>query len=303
MTIEPTRGIQRSHSRRFDIRSIARGGGGRYDEEHHVLGRTIAEAMFNGRRNVNTLPGIEGDRVAREFERRGAGEHIEELSRVRMEMPHFAGTRRYALLDDAEIHTLQQMPTVANGSPRVVLSARPINRHQSGGYCRFLLEWRHRVIRGRGAFAERPLAAKRNRASNEVISKRLPSVLVQARGHYSIVYKEVEDEIVAAADYWIAHCLAWGKTRYIDDLISLPGRRRQRQDGALIDWLIEQSPQEGCDEVHLDTGFMRHGAHRLYLNKGLEFSCHHLSTKSSVRRAFAAASTRAPGHRPGGAAP
>src|SRR5450631_4223777 len=130
MTIEPTTGMRWSHSARFHIRSIARGCGGRYDEEHHVLGRTIAEAMFNGRRNVNTLSGTEGDRVAGEFESCGAGEHIEELARARMEMSHFAGIRRYALLDDAEIRTLQKVPTIANGSPGVVLCARPINRHR-----------------------------------------------------------------------------------------------------------------------------------------------------------------------------
>jgi GNAT superfamily N-acetyltransferase len=102
---------------------------------------------------------------------------------------------------------------------------------------------------------------------------------IQAKENYSIVYIEVDDEILAAAGFRVAHFLAWGKVLYIDDLITLPGRTRQGLGGALMDWLIEHGRQQDCDEVHLDTGFLRHAAHRLYLNKGLELSCHHLSRK------------------------
>jgi hypothetical protein len=84
MNPAPTSGIRWTYSRRSDIRAIARGCGGRYDEEHHVLGRTIAEAMFSGRSNVNTLSRSEGYCVARKFESRSAGEHVEELARARM---------------------------------------------------------------------------------------------------------------------------------------------------------------------------------------------------------------------------
>ena len=87
MNPEPTSRMPRTQSRRSHIRAIARGGRGRYDQEHHVLGRTIAEAMVNGRRHVNSLSCTEGYRVAREFESRGAGEHVEKLAPTRMEMP------------------------------------------------------------------------------------------------------------------------------------------------------------------------------------------------------------------------
>jgi hypothetical protein len=126
----PTSRRRGAYSYRSHIRAIARGCGGRYDEEHHVLGRAIAEAMFYGRRDVNTMSRTEGYSVALEFESCCAGEHVEELARSRMEMGRFAGTRRYTLLDDAKIRTFQKMPTVANGSPDVVLCARPINRHR-----------------------------------------------------------------------------------------------------------------------------------------------------------------------------
>ena len=32
-----------------------------------------------------------------------------------------------------------------------------------------------------------------------------------------------------------------------------------------------------CDGLHLDPGYARHDAHRLYLRKGLQFNSHHLA--------------------------
>lgn len=100
---------------------------------------------------------------------------------------------------------------------------------------------------------------------------------VQASEGYSIVYIEVDGEIAAAAGYRIASFLAWGKTLYIDDLITDPARTKRGLGGALLDWLIEHARQNGCQQVDLDTGFQRHDAHRLYLNKGFILSCHHMS--------------------------
>ncbi|MDP9013600.1 MAG: GNAT family N-acetyltransferase [Pseudomonadota bacterium] len=102
-------------------------------------------------------------------------------------------------------------------------------------------------------------------------------VCVQAEENYKIVYIEMEDKVVAAAGYRLAHFLAWGKVFYIDDLITLPEKKRLGLGGFLMDWLIEQANQLRCDEVHLDTGYQRHDAHRLYLNKGLSLNCHHLA--------------------------
>lgn len=66
---------------------------------------------------------------------------------------------------------------------------------------------------------------------------------------------------------------------YIDDLVTHPEKKKMGIGGALLDWLIEQGRQLDCDEVHLDSGFQRHDAHRLYLNKGFELNCHHLAKK------------------------
>jgi hypothetical protein len=57
--------------------AIARRCGGRDDEEDDIFCRTIAEAVFKVRRHMNALSGSEVYRVAGEFDRRSAREHIE----------------------------------------------------------------------------------------------------------------------------------------------------------------------------------------------------------------------------------
>ena len=64
------------------VRAIARRCGRGDDEEDDLFCRRIAEAVFKVWRHMNALSGSEGDRVADEFKRRSAGEHIEELARA-----------------------------------------------------------------------------------------------------------------------------------------------------------------------------------------------------------------------------
>jgi GNAT superfamily N-acetyltransferase len=105
-------------------------------------------------------------------------------------------------------------------------------------------------------------------------------VRVQAKEGYRIAYIESDGEVVAATGFRVLHFLAWGKVMYIDDLITLPSKKRAGLGGALLDWLSGQRKLLDCDEIHLDTGFARHDAHRLYLNKGFTLNCHHLAKTS-----------------------
>jgi GNAT superfamily N-acetyltransferase len=105
----------------------------------------------------------------------------------------------------------------------------------------------------------------------------LRRVRVQMNEGFAIAYVESNDEIIAAAGYRIAHFLAWGKVLYVDDLITHPDKKRLGLGGALIDWLIAEGKSHLCDEIHLDTGFQRFDAHRLYLNKGFQLNCHHMA--------------------------
>ncbi|WP_370980973.1 GNAT family N-acetyltransferase [Agaribacterium sp. ZY112] len=71
--------------------------------------------------------------------------------------------------------------------------------------------------------------------------------------------------------------LAWGKIIYIDDLATISGHRGQGFAPALLDWIIELAQNQHCDAVHLDSGYARNAAHKVYLNKGFILSSHHFS--------------------------
>ena len=100
----------------------------------------------------------------------------------------------------------------------------------------------------------------------------------QMRNHgYTLVYILEQGQVVAAAGYRVAEFLAWGKTFYVDDLITVSSARRKGYAGALMDWLLKQAQDLGCKQFHLDSGTRRHDAHRLYMGRKLKISCHHFS--------------------------
>ena len=94
---------------------------------------------------------------------------------------------------------------------------------------------------------------------------------------YVLVYSRVKDKVVAAAGYRVAEFLAWGKTFYVDDLVTLSTARKQGHGGKLLDWLIKKAQTLACDQFHLDSGVQRHDAHRLYLGRKLKISAHHFA--------------------------
>ena len=105
----------------------------------------------------------------------------------------------------------------------------------------------------------------------------LPQVRRQEQQSYQILALRTEETIPSAAGFRIAEFLAWGKVLYIDDLTTLPEFRGRGHGDLLMDWMIEHAKSRGCRGVHLDTGYARHAAHRLYLRKGMHLNCHHLA--------------------------
>ena len=105
----------------------------------------------------------------------------------------------------------------------------------------------------------------------------LPQVRRQQTQGYQILALEHEDMIKSAAGFRIAEFLAWGKILYIDDLITLPNQKKRGYAGILLDWLITHGQNKKCAGMHLDTGYARHDAHKLYLDKGFHLNAHHMS--------------------------
>lgn len=105
----------------------------------------------------------------------------------------------------------------------------------------------------------------------------LAQVRRQQAQSYQILALKHESVVKSAAGFRLIEFLAWGKILYIDDLTTLPGETAQGFASALLDWLIEHARVSQCQAVHLDTGYTRYAAHRLYLRKGFQLNCHHLA--------------------------
>ncbi len=88
---------------------------------------------------------------------------------------------------------------------------------------------------------------------------------------------ESNGEIAAAIGMRTLTTTAWGKVLYIDDLISAEKFRAQGFGSALLQFAQAEAERLGCDQVHLDTGYNRHAAHRVYLNHGYQMVSHHMS--------------------------
>src|SRR5690606_28367957 len=82
---------------------------------------------------------------------------------------------------------------------------------------------------------------------------------------------------VSVAGYRAVHFLAWGRTFYVDDLITDEAARGRGHGGRLLDWLIDEARQLQCPAFHLDSGVHRWAAHRLYHSRRMIISSHHFS--------------------------
>ena len=105
----------------------------------------------------------------------------------------------------------------------------------------------------------------------------LPQVRRQQAQGFKILALKREGIVKSAAGFRMTECLAWGKVLYIDDLVTMPEEKKRGYAGELLDWLITYAQNQQCNGLHLDSGYARHDAHRLYLRKGIQLSCHHFA--------------------------
>ena len=94
---------------------------------------------------------------------------------------------------------------------------------------------------------------------------------------YKLVYIEENGKAAAAIGFRYMQYLFNGKHFYIDDLSTLPESRSKGYGGILLDYVINLAKEKGYKCVTLDSGYARHNAHRLYLNKGFVLASHHFS--------------------------
>jgi GNAT superfamily N-acetyltransferase len=104
-------------------------------------------------------------------------------------------------------------------------------------------------------------------------------VLRQMEDGYRLVCAERYGNVVGVAGYRILENLAWGRFLYVDDLATDEACRSQGVGGALFDFLVQTARQDGCTGLQLDSGVQRFGAHRFYLAKRMDVTCHHFAVK------------------------
>jgi len=96
---------------------------------------------------------------------------------------------------------------------------------------------------------------------------------------YRLAYVEEGGEVKAVAGFRVSEFLAWGKTLYVDDLVTRSTERSRGYGDQLFDWLVAQARAQGCAQFHLDSGVHRFGAHRFYLRKRMDIAAHHFALK------------------------
>ena len=104
-------------------------------------------------------------------------------------------------------------------------------------------------------------------------------ILNQQKDGYEIIAIIEDEEVMACIGFRIMTMLAWGKILYIDDLITKEKWQRRGYGKILLEHITKIAKDNQCNQVHLDTGYTRYSAHRIYLNQGFEFHCHHLALK------------------------
>ncbi|MFZ4116104.1 MAG: GNAT family N-acetyltransferase [Chthoniobacterales bacterium] len=107
----------------------------------------------------------------------------------------------------------------------------------------------------------------------------IKKVLLQQQEGFQLAAIFQGEEAVAAIGFRFMTTFAWGKILYIDDLTTKAHLHGKGYGTALLDHAIEQAKELHCDQVHLDSGYTRNKAHRLYLRYGFELTSHHFSLK------------------------
>jgi GNAT superfamily N-acetyltransferase len=96
---------------------------------------------------------------------------------------------------------------------------------------------------------------------------------------YQLLAALGDGQPAALAGFRVVQSLSWGRFVYVDDLVTDEQRRSQGYGGLLLDWLVDYCRDNGLAELHLDSGVQRFGAHRFYLDKRMDITCHHFALK------------------------
>lgn len=101
----------------------------------------------------------------------------------------------------------------------------------------------------------------------------------QARGGFQIAYLEAEGRPVCVAGFIPCEKLAWGKSLYIDDLVTDEACRSRGTGKFMLDWFKDFAKKNGYGQIHLDSRNIRLDAHRFYVREGFSKDGLHFTFK------------------------
>ena len=101
----------------------------------------------------------------------------------------------------------------------------------------------------------------------------------QQREGYQLAFLTDKKAVKAVAGYRFSESLSWGKFMYVDDLVTGGTFRSQGHGQRLFRWLVQQAKSRACDQLHLDSGVQRFGAHRFYLASRMDIIGYHFTMK------------------------
>lgn len=109
-----------------------------------------------------------------------------------------------------------------------------------------------------------------------------PALIAQIKAQqpqgYRLAFVAANDgRVLCVAGFVIATKLAWGRHLYVDDLVTDADARARGAGRLMMDWLKAHAREQGCVQLHLDSGVQRHDAHRFYLREGFRIASHHFS--------------------------
>lgn len=106
-------------------------------------------------------------------------------------------------------------------------------------------------------------------------SQFLSRIRSQINAGYRLAFAQKADSVVAVAGFRVGENLAWGRFLYVDDLVTLPAHRSKGYGAKLLSWLKDLAAEEGCLQMHLDSGIQRKEAHRFYEREGMTMASLH----------------------------
>jgi GNAT superfamily N-acetyltransferase len=112
-------------------------------------------------------------------------------------------------------------------------------------------------------------------------SEFLSRVRAQEKGGYLLAFVQEASGPVAVAGFRIGENLAWGRFLYVDDLVTHPTFRSKGYGAALLSWLRNYAGENGCLQLHLDSGIQRKEAHRFYEREGMERVSYHFRQETA----------------------